>query len=114
MENEIVYVCNSINNKNVRGNELKILRKKEKELCFEFGESEVNIKRRYYKNEEELNKDFEEVKKIKTDIESNEKEINEKEINEKEKTELDNNEKQDESFDIKKNRNKDYHKNNLF
>lgn len=109
MENEIVYVCNSINNKNIRGNELKILRKKEKELCFEFGESEVNIKRRYYKNEEELNKDFEEVKKIKTDIESKKKEMTEKE-----KTELDNNEKQDESFDIKKNRNKDYHKNNLF
>ena len=46
MTNEIVYVCNSINNKNVRGSELKYLKKFEKELCFEFGESRVNMKRR--------------------------------------------------------------------
>lgn len=70
MTNEIVYVCNSINNKNVRGSELKILRKNEEELWFEFGESESNIKRRFYRNIDVLNKDYEAVRKIKEEIEA--------------------------------------------
>lgn len=73
MNYEIIYVCHSINNKNIRANELKILRKKEKELCFEFGETEKNIKKRFYKTIEELNKDFEEVEKIKEKLEKEEK-----------------------------------------
>jgi len=67
--NEIVYVCDSINNKNIRGTELKILRKNEKELWFEFGESENNIKRRFYRNLDVLNKDYEAVEKIKEKLE---------------------------------------------
>jgi len=70
MTNEIVYVCNSINNKNVRGSELKILRKNEEELWFEFGESESNIKRRFYRNIDVLNKDYEAVREIKEEIEA--------------------------------------------
>ena len=70
---DIVYTCNSINNKNVRGNELKILRKVEDQLCFEFGESENNTKRRFYRNLETLNKDFEELEKIKEKMEKEEK-----------------------------------------
>jgi hypothetical protein len=66
---DVVFTCNSINNKNVRGNELKILRKIEEELCFEFGETENNVKRRFYKDLETLNKDFEQVEKIKVDLE---------------------------------------------
>lgn len=62
---EIVYVCNSLNNKNVRDGELVILRKNEKELYFEFGENEKNIKKRFYANAETLNKDYEEVSEIK-------------------------------------------------
>lgn len=69
MTNEIVFICNSINNKNVRGSELKILRKLEKQLCFEFGENEKNIKIRYYKDLKTLNEDFEKVKKIKEKLE---------------------------------------------
>jgi hypothetical protein len=66
---DIVYTCNSTNNKNVRGNELKILRKVEEQLYFEFGESENNVKKRFYKNLETLNKDFEELEKIKEKME---------------------------------------------
>lgn len=65
MNNEIVFVCNSVNNRNVRGNELVILRKNEDQKYFEFGENENNIKKRFYKDLETLNKDFEEVSKIK-------------------------------------------------
>lgn len=65
MNNEIVFVCNSVNNKNVRGNELVILRKNEDQKCFEFGENEMNIKKRYYNDLETLNKDFEALLKIK-------------------------------------------------
>ena len=100
MNSEIVYVCHSINNKNIRGNELKILRKIEKELCFEFGESEKNIKRRYYKNREELNKDFEEVKKIKEKLEREvKKDVEEVKENDDEE---------------KKNKTKEYNRKNLF
>lgn len=77
MSNEIIYTCNSINNKNIRENELKILRKKEEELCFEFGESETNIKKRFYRNLNELNKDFKEVEEIKEKIDSKENKENE-------------------------------------
>lgn len=77
MTSEIVYVCNSINNKNVRGNELKILRKNVEELYFEFGESESNIKKRFYRNLDILNKDYEAVERIKEQLEAKpeEKEI---------------------------------------
>ena len=70
MVNEIVYVCNSINNKNVRGTELKILRKNEEELYFEFGESESNIKKRFYRNVDVLNKDYSAIEKIKEELEA--------------------------------------------
>lgn len=66
MENtEIIYVCKSTNNKNVRANELKILEKHPEELYFVFGENNENAKKRYYRDLETLNKDFEALKKIK-------------------------------------------------
>ena len=68
MNNEIVFVCNSVNNKNVREGELKILRKPdeyEKKLYFEFGSDENNIKKRFYNDVETLNKDFNELLKLK-------------------------------------------------
>lgn len=68
MNNEIVFVCNSVNNRNVRGNELVILRKNEDQKYFEFGENENNIKKRFYKDLGTLNKDFEEVSKIKENL----------------------------------------------
>ena len=70
MLNEIVYVCNSINNKNVRAGELNILRKFEEGLYFEFGESESNIKKRFYRNIEVLNSDFEAIQKIKEKLDN--------------------------------------------
>lgn len=79
MTNEIVFTCNSINNKNVRGSELKILRKLEKQLCFEFGENEKNVKIRYYKDLKTLNEDFEKVKKIKEKLEK-ENDVSKKEV----------------------------------
>ncbi len=69
MSSEIIYVCNSINNKKIRENELNILRKIEEQYCFEFGENEMNLKKRFYNTLEELNKDYEEVKKLKEKIE---------------------------------------------
>lgn len=65
MRSEIIYVCNSTNNKNVREGELEILRKYEEQLCFEFGESEMNIKKRFYNDLETLNKDFNALLKLK-------------------------------------------------
>lgn len=79
MLNEIVYVCNSINNKNVRAGELNILRKFEEGLYFEFGESESNIKKRYYRNIDVLNSDFKAIQKIKEKLE-NKTEIIEEEV----------------------------------
>ena len=79
MTNEIVFTCNSINNKNVRGSELKILRKIEEKCCFEFGENEKNVKIRYYKDSKTLNEDFEKVKKIKEKLEK-ENDISKKEV----------------------------------
>lgn len=63
---EIIYVCNSINNKNVREGELKILRKSNYDkLCFEFGESEMNLKKRFYNNQADFEKDFNALLKLK-------------------------------------------------
>lgn len=68
MAYEIIYVCNSTNNKNVREGELEILRKKEDQLYFEFGESEMNVKKRFYNDLETLNKDFEALTKLKNKV----------------------------------------------
>lgn len=65
MANEIIYTCKSINNKNVREGELEILRKHESALYFEFGENEMNIKRRFYKDSETMNEDFNALMMIK-------------------------------------------------
>lgn len=65
MGSEIIYTCKSINNKNVREGELEILRKYQDSLYFEFGESEMNIKKRFYKDSETLNKDFNALMMIK-------------------------------------------------
>lgn len=70
MNCEIVYTCNSTNNKNVRANELKILRKFEDSLYFEFGDSENNIKKRFYRNIETLDKDYAAIEKIKARLEN--------------------------------------------
>lgn len=76
---DVVFVCDSVNNKNVRGNELAILRKVEDQLCFEFGESENNIKKRFYRNLETLNKDFEKLEKIKEKMEAEKVSVKEEE-----------------------------------
>lgn len=65
MGNEIIYVCNSINNKNVRQGELNILNKHEEGLYFEFGENAMNVKKRFYNDIDTLNKDFNELLKLK-------------------------------------------------
>lgn len=65
MDNEIIYVCNSINNKNVRGGELNILEKHEEQLYFEFGSDRMNIKKRFYNDIDTLNKDFDALLKMK-------------------------------------------------
>lgn len=65
MGGEVIYVCNSINNKNVREGELEILEKHEDQLYFEFGENQMNIKKRFYNDLETLNKDFNALLKLK-------------------------------------------------
>lgn len=70
MGSEIIYVCHSINNKNVREGELKILEKHENELYFEFGENAMNVKKRYYNDVETLNKDFEALLRLKEEEDS--------------------------------------------
>ena len=65
MANEIIYVCHSINNKNVRDGELNILEKFPEKLYFQFGENNMNIKKRFYNDLETLNKDFENLLKLK-------------------------------------------------
>jgi hypothetical protein len=65
MAYEIIYVCNSINNKNVRQGELNILEKHENQLFFEFGSDEMNKKKRFYNDIETLNKDFDALLKLK-------------------------------------------------
>lgn len=79
--NEIIYVCNSINNRNVRQGELKILEKHEDQKYFEFGENTMNIKKRFYKDLKTLNKDYEALLKLKEQEENPEK-IEEKIIEE--------------------------------
>lgn len=69
---EIIFKCNSINNKNIREGELKILRKNEAGLYFEFGENEMNKKKRYYKDLDDLNKDYEKVLKLKAESDKKE------------------------------------------
>lgn len=65
MAYEVIYVCNSINNKNVREGELNILKKYEEQLYFVFGSDEMNTKKRFYNNLETLNKDFDALLKLK-------------------------------------------------
>lgn len=62
---EIIYVCDSINNKNVREGELNILEKHEDQLCFEFGSDRMNIKKRFYNDIETLDKDFNKLMELK-------------------------------------------------
>ncbi len=70
MAYEIIYTCHSKNNKNVRENELKILRKYEDSLYFEFGENEMNLKKRYYDDVETLNKDYDALLELKNEEQS--------------------------------------------
>lgn len=65
MAYEVIYVCDSINNKNVRQGELNILEKHENQLYFEFGSDEMNKKKRFYNDIETLNKDFDALIKLK-------------------------------------------------
>ena len=65
IDDGIIYRCNSINNTLVRKGELKILRKFADDLYFEFGASEMNIKKRFYKDKETLNKDYNAVLELK-------------------------------------------------
>ena len=74
---EIVYRCNSINNKNVRANELNLLEKHEDELYFIFGENNVNAKKRYYRDLKTLNQDFQALEKIKRNLENSKQKVNE-------------------------------------
>lgn len=62
---EIIFVCKSINNKNVRANELAILEKHPEELYFVIGADNVNTKKRYYDDLKTLNEDFEKLVKMK-------------------------------------------------
>lgn len=113
MAYEIVFVCNSINNKNVRNNELKILRKFEKDLYFEFGESESNIKKRFYRNIETLNEDFAKVEEIKKKLDNEESEKI-KEVNKTSKDQ-DNIEKGiEENSSIKNNKYKKYYNRDIY
>lgn len=82
MDNEIIYVCNSINNKNVRGGELNILEKHEEQLYFEFGSDRMNTKKRFYNDIDTLNKDFNELLKLKEKRETKEVEKDKEEITE--------------------------------
>lgn len=82
MDNEIIYVCNSINNKNVRGGELNILEKHEEQLYFEFGSDRMNTKKRFYNDIDTLNKDFNELLKLKEKRETREVEEDKEEITE--------------------------------
>lgn len=87
MSNEIIYVCHSINNKNIRESELKILRKYENKLYFEFGESELNLKKRFYNDLETLNKDYKEVLELKNKQDNNMTKVKEQEDIEENKDE---------------------------
>lgn len=81
---EIIYVCDSINNKNVRQGELNILEKHEEQLYFDFGSDKMNIKKRFYRDLETLNKDFDNLLKLKEKEEKRQEEQERKEIKKKE------------------------------
>lgn len=66
---EIIYNCDSLNNTRVRANELKMLDKNEEGLYIVIGENNVNSKKRYYNNIKKLNKDYNELLKIKAKLE---------------------------------------------
>ena len=82
MTDGIIYVCHSKNNKNVREGELEILRKFEDKLYFEFGENEMNLKKRFYDDVETLNKDFKALLKLKDNKEAELEELSEDETEE--------------------------------
>ena len=82
MTDGIIYVCHSTNNKNVREGELEILRKFEDKLYFEFGENEMNLKKRFYDDVETLNKDFKALLKLKDNKEAELEELSEDETEE--------------------------------
>lgn len=82
MENEIIYVCESKNNKNVRKCELKILRKFEDNLYFEFGENEMNLKKRFYDDVKTLRKDYDALLELKNGEQSMKKKSNTEKNNE--------------------------------
>lgn len=111
MNCEIVYVCHSKNNKNVRANELEILRKIEGRNYFEFGESENNIKKRFYDDMTILEKEFSEIMAIKAKLEKDE-EIQEEAEAEPKKEVVEESKKQEENF--YKTRNKTNHRRNIF
>lgn len=69
----IIFRCHSINNTIIRQGELKILKKYPEKLYFEFGATPTNIKKRYYKDEETLNKDYKEVLALKEEEDKAEK-----------------------------------------
>lgn len=77
---EIIYVCRSKNNKNVRDTELKILRKnKDVGLCFEFGENEMNLKKRFYNDKKTFEEDFAALQEIKKKLDKEQAEKQSKE-----------------------------------
>ncbi len=82
MSYEVIFECNSINNKKIRSGELKFLEKHEEGLYFMFGESQVNMKKRYYNTLEELREDYAKVEALKKEEDSKETE-NKKIIKEK-------------------------------
>lgn len=118
MAGEIIYVCDSTNNKNVREGELVILEKHEEGLYFEFGEDKMNIKKRFYNDLETLNKDFEELLKLKDkkeEVETEFEEVANEEVREVPKVEEVKKEaKKEEKKDIKKNYKKLGKKSDLF
>ena len=95
MENEEIFVCKAINNKTVRYSQLNILRKLEKEMAFEFGKDESNLKKRYYNSVEEMELDFNKLLEKKKSMQNKKEEVNDKSENE--------NDKEDKS--LKKNKN---------
>lgn len=95
MENEEIFVCKAINNKTVRYSQLNILRKLEKEMAFEFGKDEANLKKRYYDSVEAMESDFNKLLEKKKSMQNKEEEEKDKINNE--------NDKEDKTF--KKNKN---------
>lgn len=65
MNYEVIFECNSINNKKIRRGELKFLERHDEDLYFMFGESKSNMKKRYYRTLDELREDYAKVEKLK-------------------------------------------------